>query len=90
MPIFKRVKKVYKKGYFSRARYEAWLLKNNGEAELLLSKLGSAKWPEKFDGSSSIEVEKVDGKPELFLHSRSPGRLERVRIIPKWVEWRND
>jgi hypothetical protein len=90
MPIFKRIRKVYKKGYFSRDKYETWLLKNGGEAELVLSKLGGSNWSERFDGSGSIDVEKVEGKPELFLSRRSNGRLERVRILPKWVEWRDD
>lgn len=90
MPMFKKTITGYKKGYFSKAKYEKWLLKNGGEAELLLSKLGNSGWAERFDGSDNIEVENVDGKPAMFLYSRSPGRAERVRIITKWVEWRND
>lgn len=88
MPIFKRTGKVYKKGHFSKAKYDSWLLKNGGEAELLLSKLGSSDWSEKLDGSDSIEIEKADGETAMFLHTRNPVRLERFRILPEWVEWR--
>jgi hypothetical protein len=93
MPIFKKPdEKSYKlqRGFFSRAKYEAWLMETGGEPAVLLSRL-SERWPYEMDGTDEMTVqEEKDEEPAIFIYRIGASRLERIRIMMEWIEWRDN
>jgi hypothetical protein len=92
--IFKQDKKDKSKlhqGFFSKKKYERWVRKNHGDAELLLQKLDNY-WPDRLDGRGEITISKDESlkskESVLYIYEVTDGRFFRYRILEEWIVWK--
>jgi hypothetical protein len=92
--IFKLDKnmKATKQGFFSKEKYEKWVIENEGRAALLLQKLRGNYWPDNFDGKSEIHLIKYEKSGDIsfmFIYDMNEtNKLVRYRIIEDWIVWK--